>query len=111
MVCVLIASAGIGYFAWICADDVLALTKENRTVVVTITETDTIETVTQKLKESGLIEYPWLFRFYCWFSKSQDKMIGTYELNNVYDYHALIMHDRDLGKSSSHRDGDHSRGL
>ena len=91
VVCVLIASAGIGYFAWICADDVLALTKENRTVVVTIAETDTFETVTQKLKESGLIEYPWLFRFYCWFSKSQDKMDpGTYELNNVYDYHALI---------------------
>ncbi len=91
VISVLVVSAVLGIFGWVCADDVLALTKEDRVVTVTVDESDTVKTITEQLKEKGLINYPWLFRFYCWFSHAEDKIDpGTYELNNVYDYHALV---------------------
>ena len=91
VVSVLLVSFALAIFGWHCADDVLALTKPDRTVSVTVAENDTIEDVTETLYESGLIQYRWLFRFYCWFSSAEDQIApGTYELNNVYDYHALV---------------------
>lgn len=88
---VLIASFALAIFGWYCADDVLALTKPDRTVSITVAKDDTIDDVSQALYDNGLIEYQWLFKFYCWFSHAEDKIeAGTYELNNVYDYHALV---------------------
>lgn len=85
-VSVLLALAG-----WYCADDVLALTKPDRQVSVTIAENDSVEVISERLKSEGLVRYPWLFRFYCWFSHAEEKIdAGTYELNNHYDYHALV---------------------
>ncbi len=91
VVSVLLVSVALAIFGWYCADDVLALTKPDRNVSVTVSEGDTMEDITQTLYDSGLIEYRWLFRFYCWFSGAEEQIIpGTYELNNVYDYHALV---------------------
>ena len=89
--CVLLASFVLAVFAWKCADDVCALTKPDRNVTITVAATDSVKTVTKTLRENELIEYPWLFRFYCWFSHAGDKIEpGTYTLNNRYDYHALV---------------------
>lgn len=88
---VLLVSFALAIFGWYCADDVLALTKPDRTVSITVGKEDTIEDVSQTLYDNDLIEYQWLFKFYCWFSHAEDKIQpGTYELNNVYDYHALV---------------------
>ncbi len=89
--CVLAASVLLAVGAWKCADDVLALTKLDRTVTFTVSEGESIASVAGRLKEEGLVEYEWLFKFYCWFSHAERKIEpGTYELNNLYDYHALV---------------------
>lgn len=88
---VLAVSALLALFLWYCADDVLALTKSDRVVSVTITEQDDASAIANRLHRKGLVRYPWLFRFYCWFSHAEEKIdAGTYELNNLYDYHALV---------------------
>ena len=90
---VLVAAAAImiAKFAWLCADDVLALTKEDSVVSVSINESETLETITDKLYDAGLINYPWLFKIYGKYSHVTDKVSpGVYELNTLYDYHALV---------------------
>jgi UPF0755 protein len=73
-----------------CAADVLAFGRPDQTVYVTITKTDTLDTVAEKLHRAGLINYPGLFKLYGKLSNIMDDLsIGTYELNTLYDYHAL----------------------
>ncbi len=88
---VLTVSILLAIVGWSCADDLLALTKPDRVVSVTISESDGAPAIAERLHKAGLVRYPWLFRFYCWFSHASDKIDpGTYELNNRYDYHALV---------------------
>ena len=76
---------------WYCALDVLALTKPDREVSITIYESDTVADVADTLYDNGLIEYKWLFRIYCAFAKAEDKIdAGVYTINNLFDYHALV---------------------
>ena len=89
--CVLAASILLAVFAWKCADDICALTAEDKVETVTITENTTMAQVTNQLEEKGLIKYPWLFNLYCMFSGADEKIDpGTYQLNAVFDYHALV---------------------
>lgn len=46
---------------WFAADDVLALTKSDNVVTVTIQDSDTLEDVAQNLKDHGLVRYKFLF--------------------------------------------------
>ncbi len=88
---VLAAGIGLGLFGWECAQDVLALGHADRTVQMVVTETDTIDTVTDKLYERGLIRHKWLFKLYCDITHAEEKIDpGVYELNSLYDYHALV---------------------
>ncbi len=88
---VLFVSVGLAVGGWRCAQDVLALTKPDRLVTVTVEENMSIADLTQELHDKGLVDYPWLFKFYCWYSHAERKIDpGTYQLNNLYDYHALI---------------------
>ncbi len=89
----LVAAAAImiAKFAWLCADDVLALTKKDSKATVTISEGDNLNKITQKLHDAGLIEYPWLFNLYGKYSHVEQKVSpGVYELNTLFDYHALV---------------------
>ena len=89
--CVLAASVLLAVFGWRLANDVLALTKPDEEVTITVPENATIADVSRELKDKGLIEYEWLFRFYCLYSHAEKKVQpGTYELNHLYDYHALV---------------------
>ena len=89
--CVLAASVLLAVFGWRLADDVLALTKPDEEVTITVPENATIADVSRELKKEGLVEYEWLFRFYCLYSHAEKKIQpGTYELNHLYDYHALV---------------------
>lgn len=91
IVFVVAASALIAGVGWLLANDLCALNKEWKEVEITVTMDDTIGSVTNKLKEAGLIEYKWFFRLFCSFSNASDDIgEGTYTLNTDMDYRALI---------------------
>ena len=93
----------MGRIIWLCAVDVLALGKEPKKVTVVITEEDTVETVSEKLKDAGMVRYPKLFqKFADLTEKGKEIEPGTYTFNMklgedpkfqgiAYDYNALIM--------------------
>ena len=89
--CVLAAAIVLAVFVWKCADEVCALTADDQVVTVTVPENVSINQVTKILHEKNLIEYKWLFNLYCMVSGAEEKIEpGTYELNAVFDYHALV---------------------
>ncbi len=91
---VLVASIGaaLGQFLWACATDVLAFGREDNQVTITVTENETLETLTDKLRKTGLIQYPSLFKLYAGITDAmEDIEPGIYELNTLYDYHALVL--------------------
>ncbi len=88
---VLIAGISLGLFGWECAQDVLALGKRDQSIQVVVTETDNIDSITEKLYTKGLIRHKWLFKLYCSVTHSENKPDpGVYQLNTLYDYHALV---------------------
>ncbi len=88
---VLSAAVLLAVGAWKCADEVCALTAEDRVVSVTVKPESTIADITAQLAEKELIEQEWLFNLYCMITHAADKIDpGTYELNAVYDYRALV---------------------
>lgn len=81
----------LGRMLWICAADVLAFGREDKSVTITIYESDTMEDITNKLYDAGLIRYKSLFNLYASISDAEeDIQPGIYDLNTRYDYHALV---------------------
>ena len=112
VVCVSVILACV---AWMAASDMLALNQGVFTATVTLPssvfETETVDTfdedgnktgterisradidfVASSLKEAGLIEYEWLFKFFCQISHADTKVMpGSYELKSTFDYRALV---------------------
>ena len=114
IVCVSIVLACV---AWMTASDMLALNKGGHKATVTlptsiftsetvaeldedgnkkgtkvVTHAD-IEYVASALKDAGIIEYRWLFEFFCKISNADLKLdAGEYELDSALDYRALVQH-------------------
>lgn len=89
---ILFMGESLGRLAWICAADVLAFGREDKVVTVTIDENDDLETVAEKLYNAGLIKYKKLFTIYGDITDMEEDgqiVPGTYELNTLFDYHAL----------------------
>ncbi len=89
----LILAIGVtaGRMLWVCAAEVLAFGKEDQVVTVTIYESDTMDDITNKLYDAGLIQYKSLFQLYASISNAEeDIQPGIYDLNTRYDYHALV---------------------
>ncbi len=89
----LILAIGVtaGRMLWVCAADVLAFGRENKPVTITVYEADTMDTITDKLYNAGLIRYKSLFQLYASISDAEEKIQpGIYDLNTLYDYHALV---------------------
>ena len=81
----------LGRVAWVCAADVLAFGREEKTVVVSIEDSDTLDDIARKLQESGLIAYPELFKLYAGLTSArEDISSGSFTLNTIYDYNALV---------------------
>ena len=116
---ILCVSIVLACFAWMAASDALALNQESFTATVTLPssafQTKTVDTfdadgnktgtehvtsadieyISTELKEAGLIEYRWLFEFFCKISHADTKVTpGTYDLKSTYDYRALISNMR-----------------
>lgn len=90
MLAVLVVSAVLAVGMWLAADDVLALTKPDNLITITVSEGDSLDAVAENLKEHGLVNYKLLFKLYGTFSHLEDKLgAGTFELNQQFDYHAL----------------------
>lgn len=88
---VLVISSVLAVLMWFAADDVLALTKPDNVITITISEGDSLDAVAQNLKDHGLVNYKFLFKLYGTFSHAEDKFgTGTFELNQQFDYHALV---------------------
>lgn len=90
---ILWAGVSLGRILWVCATDVLAFGREESIVSVTVEETDTLDDIALKLKEAGLIRYPELFKAYGTLTDArEDISAGTFSLNTIYDYMALVNH-------------------
>ena len=88
---ILVIGVTLGRMLWACAADVLAFGREDKPVTVTIYETDTIEDITNKLHQAGLIRYPGLFKLYADLAVDEGEIApGIWDLNTNYDYHALV---------------------
>lgn len=99
---VVTAGISLGRLLWICASDVLAFGREDRSVIITVNANDDIESIADKLYNSGLIQYRELFLFYADLSNAEEKIsAGTFELNTLFDYKALVS---GMSASSSYRE-------
>ena len=93
----------LGRMIWVCAADVLAFGRENREVTISITSDDTMESIADKLHDAGLINIPELFLLYADLTDVEEEhkiTTGTFTLNAIYDYMALVNH---MGPRSSNR--------
>lgn len=80
----------LGNLLWLLVADVLAFGREDVTVQVNITDSDSLKDISKILAREGLVSYPGLFRLYAKFTGAAEKFRpGTYELSTRYDYHAL----------------------
>ena len=91
IIAVLLGAVVLALLVWLAADDVFGLTDGDRMVSVTVEQTDSISDVAQTLRDQGLIKYKTLFRVYCGLTNAERKIDpGIYELNDYYDYMALV---------------------
>lgn len=85
------ASALLAGVGWLFADDVLALTKDDFTVTIDISEDDDIADIAKKLNDAEIVRYPFLFRLYSKFADAEEKISpGSYEVKGTMDYRALV---------------------
>ena len=88
---ILAIGVSLGRMIWVCAADVLAFGREDKDVTISVTTEDTMESIAAKLKNAGLVRYPELFLLYADLTDAQEDITtGTFTLNTVYDYHALV---------------------
>lgn len=82
----------VGRMGWLCATDLLALGKTPKALTFVIEEKDDLSSVSQRLKDNGMIEYPSLFELFAKLTgKGDNFMTGTITFSEeiVYDYNAL----------------------
>ncbi len=88
---IVVIGVTLGRTLWVCCADLMAFGKPDHEAVITITEEDDIDSISQKLGDLGLIEYPTLFKFFAQATgKDADIDVGTFTLNAIYDYNAMI---------------------
>lgn len=79
--------------AWIitAVNDMLALDKEDKEIIVTIGENATAADVAEILDDSGVINREYLFRFFTWLTEDDATFpAGSYKLNSNLDYSAIL---------------------
>jgi len=91
IISVLLGAVLLALGVWLAADDIFGLTDGDRVVTVTVTESDSVDNVADKLEATGLIKFKTLFKLYCGLTGAENKIDpGIYELNDYYDYMALV---------------------
>jgi len=90
---VLIVAIGVslGRTLWLCCSDLMAFGKAPATATITITDDDTIDTISQTLADKKLIRYPGLFKQFAELTGKADHIsVGTFTLGSHLDYNAMI---------------------
>lgn len=86
-----VIAVGLGYGAWECAKDALGFGRAHEAVTFVVYQNDTIDDIAERLKEQGIIKYPWLFKFYCSLTDSAEHIVpNEYTLYYNYDYNAMV---------------------
>lgn len=99
---ILFIGTTLGRLLWLCASDMLAFGREDNTVYVSITDSDDIDSITEKLHSAGLIRYKAVFSFFADLVNADEKIsVGTFKLNTLFDYNALI---NGMKEKSSYRE-------
>jgi len=81
----------LGRTLWLCCADLMAFGKEDNQITITITDDDTIDTISEKLAQTGLVRYPGLFKTFAELTgKAENISAGTFNLNSRLDYNAMI---------------------
>ncbi len=92
---VALASALLGCAGWLLFSDFCSFNRSGTPpveMIVEVSSEDTVDTVADKLKAAGLIEYPWFFKLYANVTHAEEKIgMGTHSLNTDMDYHALVL--------------------
>lgn len=100
---VVLASALLGCGGWLLFSDFCSFNRSGAPIqdtVVEVTADDTVETITDKLADAGLIEYKWFFKLYANLTSAEEEIgMGTYTLNTDMDYHALVAGMRSVSGS------------
>lgn len=95
LIFVALASALLGCAGWLLFSDFCSFNRSGTPPVETVVEVsseDTVDTVADKLKAAGLIEYPWFFKLYANITNAEEKIgMGSHALNTDMDYHALVL--------------------
>ena len=97
---ILIVAIGVslGRTLWVCCADLMAFGKDDRTVSITVTEDDDIDSISEKLGKADLVRYPNLFKFFAKVTHKDDNIgVGTFTLNSQLDYNAMINAMYDYG--------------
>lgn len=90
----------LGRTLWVSCADLMAFGKPDQQVTVTITQQDDIDSISQKLADADLIEYPTLFKMFATLTgKDQEIQAGTFTLNSKFDYNALINNMYNYGEA------------
>lgn len=88
---ILAIGVSLGRTLWVCCADLMAFGKTPQEITITITDDDTIETISEKLGQAGLIRYPGLFRQFAQLTgKYENISVGTFTLSPHLDYNAMI---------------------
>ena len=88
---ILAIGVSLGRILWVCCADVMAFGKTPKKATITITEEDTIDTISEKLGDAELVRYPELFRFFAEITgKDADISVGTFTISSELDYNAMI---------------------
>ena len=99
---ILFIGSTLGRLLWLCASDMLAFGREENTVYISITDSDDMDSITEKLHSAGLIRYKSVFKFFADLVSAEEKIsVGTFKLNTLYDYNALI---NGMKEKSSYRE-------
>lgn len=92
--------ATLGRTLWVSCADLMAFGKPDKQITITITEQDDIDSISQKLADAGLIEYPSLFKLFATKTgKDEEIQVGTFTLNSKYDYNAMINNMYNYGEA------------
>ena len=95
LIFVALASALLGCAGWLLFSDFGSFNRAGMPIEemeVEVTAEDTVDTVADKLKNAGLIEYTWFFKLYANVTGAEEKIgMGTHTLNTDMDYHALVL--------------------
>lgn len=91
LVIIVFIGVSMGRMLWVCCADLMAFGKTPQEITITIDDKEDIDSIAKKLGDAGLVRYPGLFKLFAQVTGKADNIdFGTYTLNSLYDYNAMI---------------------